>query len=91
MRKYGLRVLVGLLAFGIGISAVIVWFLYQPECECVHYRDEKTLILNSDLAKSGKIEFVFKRFTQDDNNKRAEFVLINGTDKDVFYKGYINI
>ena len=91
MRKYGLRILVGLVAFGIGLSAVIVWFLYQPICDCVDYRNEKPLIINSDLAKSGKTEFVFKRFTQDDNNKRAEFVLINGTDKEVFYSGYINI
>lgn len=79
MKKYGLRVLVGLVAFGIGLSAVI-WKLSQPiACDFVPTEKEQTEISSPTYPTSpeGKIELRFIGFGRIENRPTLKFEIIN--------------
>lgn len=75
MKKYGLRILVGLIAFGIGLSAVI-WEVSQT-----NYCKEQNEFSSPTYTTSpnGKIEVSFIGFGNKKNRPTLKFKVINNT------------
>jgi hypothetical protein len=91
MKKHGLRVLVGLIAFVIGVSAVVIWFLSQPDvCPVILKETEQTEISNPTYSTSpnGKIEIRFNGFGKLENRPTLKFEVINLSNFPVKYIEY---
>lgn len=87
MKKYGLRVLVGLIAFAIGISFVI-WNLNELEiCPITPINTEQTEISSPTYPTTpkGKIEVRFVKYGRVENRATLIFELINHNTKSASY------
>lgn len=89
MKKYGLRVLVGLIAFAIGLFSV--WMLIS-EVKFRNYCNQKLTLSETEISKAknpnGKIEVYFKQIIQIENGKAFEFVVENNTNETISYSSY---
>lgn len=96
MKIYGLRVLVGLIAFGLGLSAVIVWFFSESypisekgNLENVELAEKsKELEVVANHKKFGQIEIRFLDFIQNENGIAAKFKVENNTKETIYYSDY---
>lgn len=91
MKKYGLRILVGLIAFVIGL--VGVWLLISDATFNIYCN--KTLSFNSEIQTKqiskkldGKVIVRFIRFAQTENGNFVEFDIENNTDETIYYSDY---
>ncbi|HRH43545.1 MAG TPA: hypothetical protein PKY82_18090 [Pyrinomonadaceae bacterium] len=91
MKNLGLRVLVGLVAFGLGVIGV--WLLvsevkFNSYCNQTmsHTREIPGSLIST--KQNGKIEIHFKSFNQIDNEVFAEFFAENNTKEMLYYSGY---
>lgn len=87
MKKYGFRVLVGLIAFTIGVNAAI-WKLSQRiACDFVSIQNEQKEIYNPTYHTNpnGKIEVKFNGYKKSENRLTLIFELINHNTKPANY------
>lgn len=94
MKKYGLRILVGLIAFAIGIGSVIITEIGQYNSspiivKTVNLQDEQLADLQATYPTSpdGKIEIRFRGFGRIENRPIFIFEIINHNTKPATYLG----
>ncbi|MBX7169441.1 MAG: hypothetical protein K1X72_00700 [Pyrinomonadaceae bacterium] len=84
MKRFGLRILVGLIAFAIGVGVVALKFSKSNITDFV--LEKKSIpIFTSEASNSGQVEIYFRGFFKNENF--AEFEVINGTSKNIYYQG----
>lgn len=80
MKKYGLRVLVGLIAFVIGLIGF--WFLVTERKFHIQFHDNVTLDSETQIVKhstnpNGKVEIRFVGYGKSENRPTLKFEIIN--------------
>ena len=87
MKKYGLRVLVGLIAFAIGVSAVIALMFSERNLTCKRGDLENVEILQSKIQTSpnGKVEIRFIGYGNIENRPTLKLEISNHTSDSVKY------
>ena len=86
MKKYLFRILVGLLAFGIGIIAT--WFLYSRasyELSCNKFCISPKLKKATQQTPNGKVEVHFKEFKQTEKGLVVSLKVINNSPDSIYY------
>lgn len=87
MKKYGLRVLIGLIAFTIGVNAVIWQISRSVKYEFISKKDQQIEISNPTYPTSpnGKIEVRFNGYGKHENCITLIFEIINHNSKSAKY------
>lgn len=91
MKKYLVRIVVGLLTFSIGIFTVWLWFsevVLNNYCKLTPTSGSK--VTNEAVLKelTGKVEVRFNGFISTKDEHYAEFIVENNTKDSLFYKSY---
>lgn len=90
MKKYGLRVLVGLIAFAIGVSAVIWQLRQRIECDFIPSEIKQAEILPTTYPtnSNGKIEVHFIGYSRKENRPTLKFLIFNNSAGFVKYRAF---
>lgn len=82
MKKFGLRVLVGLLAFGVGVG--FVWFLQFSNKNLIDCEINNIAPLTK---PKNDIEVTFKKFVETENVVSVDFRIVNNSKQPAFFRG----
>lgn len=86
MKKYLLRILVGLFAFGIGLN--LTWLSYSIasfEISCANFCVISNLKRVSGITQNGKVEIKFIGFEKKENYAVAKFEILNNSPNSIHY------
>jgi hypothetical protein len=96
MKKYGLRIFVGLIAFLIGVNSSIAWTFSDRETVCERGKIENVEILLekskelefvSNRKKTGKVEIYFNGFNKATYAIYGEIEIVNNSSHTIYFIG----